>query len=102
VEEVLCAVFTRVLGRERVGVHEHFFDDLGASSLALARAAEVASRELRTEIPTIRFFEHPTVGSLARSLRGGAEAGSGPGGRSSAERARERSKLLRERQGKKR
>ncbi|MCP5153996.1 MAG: amino acid adenylation domain-containing protein [Ectothiorhodospiraceae bacterium] len=69
-EAEVAAIWREVLGVERVGVRDNFFDLGGHSLLALrvrARLAEVLERE----IPAVALFRHPTVETLARWLRGG-------------------------------
>ncbi|MET0406572.1 MAG: phosphopantetheine-binding protein, partial [Cystobacter sp.] len=56
------------LGHEGVGLYEHFFDDLGGSSLTVVRACALLREELKQEVPITHFFEHPTVHALARRL----------------------------------
>jgi amino acid adenylation domain-containing protein len=72
VQAVLVRVLAEVLGVEQVSIHAHFFDDLGATSISLIRAASAASREFGAEVPVGQFFEHPTVEALSLSLRGTA------------------------------
>jgi hypothetical protein len=80
-----------------VGVHHHFFDDLGGTSLSMVRAASEVSRALGVEVPIVRFFEHPTVAALALGLRGATKAR--PELRTASERARSRDAVLRARAG---
>ncbi|MFY0579913.1 beta-ketoacyl synthase N-terminal-like domain-containing protein [Cystobacter fuscus] len=58
----------RALGHDGVGLYEHFFDDLGGSSLTVVRARALLRDELKQDVPITHFFEHPTVHALARSL----------------------------------
>ncbi|MEU0534748.1 amino acid adenylation domain-containing protein [Amycolatopsis tolypomycina] len=70
-EAVIAAVWREVLGRDRVGVTDNFFD-IGGHSLALARVhAEVTAR-LGRRIPMVDLFTHPTVRALATHLHAGA------------------------------
>lgn len=83
-EQMVAEAWKEVLGVERVGVDDNFFE-IGGHSLALvAVAARLRERYRRLEIA--RFFEHPTLGSLAASLEAGADSGSeGEGGERSQE-----------------
>jgi amino acid adenylation domain-containing protein len=92
-ERLLSEVWAEVLGLEQVGREENFFD-LGGHSLLLARL----QRELRlrsgVSLPLLRFFEFPTVATLAASLdRDPGPASSGPSD-ASRERASRHRQLL--------
>jgi len=63
VEETLTRIFERVLGRERVGIHDSFFDLGGHSLLALRIIDEVGRAGLSMTVE--QLFAHPTVAELA-------------------------------------
>ena len=68
-ESALAAVLANVLGVDRVSVDSHFFDELGANSLLMARF-NAALRE-RTALPSVSMkdiYLYPTVRELAASL----------------------------------
>lgn len=78
-ERLLCEIWCRVLGRERIGTGEDFFD-LGGDSLA---AAEISSalRQHRAgaELDVGQLFDTPTIARLAEwldlaALHAGAKA----------------------------
>jgi amino acid adenylation domain-containing protein len=66
-EEKLVQAWSQVLGIERIGVEDNFFDLGGHSLLAVrlsARIKDITGREL----PLQSLFRSPTIASLARSL----------------------------------
>ena len=70
---LIQATVAETFGREAVGMHEHFFEDLGGSSITLVRTAARLGERLGREVPVLALFEHPTVAGLAAAL-GAAEA----------------------------
>ncbi|WP_164014463.1 non-ribosomal peptide synthetase [Pyxidicoccus trucidator] len=72
-EETIARAWAEALGHPSVGVHAHFFDDLGGSSLAAVRACSRLRESLGRDVPITHFFEHPTVHALARRLSAEAQ-----------------------------
>jgi amino acid adenylation domain-containing protein len=67
VEEVVAKIWAEVLGVERVGVHDNFFD-LGGHSLLATQALSHIRQAFPVDIPLRRLFEEPTVATLAQAI----------------------------------
>ena len=66
-EAILAAIWTEVLGVDRVGIHDDFFT-LGGHSLLAVRAQSRIRERLGVEVPLGAFFQAPTVARLRQSL----------------------------------
>src|SRR4029077_14296696 len=72
VEEILAGIYAQVLGVERVGVDDSFFD-LGGDSLSAMRVIAAINKSLDAGLGVRDLFEAPTVAQLAPRI--GGEAG---------------------------
>ncbi|MET0993174.1 MAG: amino acid adenylation domain-containing protein, partial [Mycobacterium sp.] len=68
-EEILAGIYARVLGLERVGVDDSFFD-LGGDSLSAMRVIAAINTSLDAGLAVRTVFEAPTVARLAPRIGG--------------------------------
>jgi 4'-phosphopantetheinyl transferase len=71
VEEAFAELLAGALGGDGVSVDSHFFEELGADSLVMARfCARVSKREDLPSVSIRDVYRHPTIRSLAADLLG--------------------------------
>ncbi|MEW2813268.1 amino acid adenylation domain-containing protein, partial [Streptomyces massasporeus] len=76
VEAIVARIWSQVLGVDRVGVHDNFFD-LGGHSLLATRTVSLLRQELGREVTVRELFTSPTVERLAEAIsRAGSAANS--------------------------
>jgi amino acid adenylation domain-containing protein/thioester reductase-like protein len=67
VEESLAQIWAEVLGRDRIGIYDNFFD-LGGHSLLVTQLVVRVRERFEIELPLRSLFEMPTVAELAQSI----------------------------------
>jgi acyl carrier protein len=67
VEAALAQIWRELLGLERIGAHDDFFD-LGGHSLLATRVVSRIRSRLRLDLPLRRIFEAPTIAELAQRI----------------------------------
>ena len=68
-ERILAEVLAEVVGNDHVSVDSHFFDDLGADSMVMARfGARVRKREGVPPVSMRDVYRHPTIRDLVTAL----------------------------------
>ncbi|WP_369211092.1 non-ribosomal peptide synthetase [Streptomyces flavofungini] len=87
-QQTLAEMWRGLLGVERVGLRDNFFD-LGGHSLLMAEFRTGLASELGHDLTMVELFQHPTVESLAARLGGPGNAPD-TAGRSARQRAHNR------------
>ncbi|MCK6371129.1 MAG: AMP-binding protein, partial [Gammaproteobacteria bacterium] len=77
-ERRLCEIWSGLLGRESVGVHDDFFV-LGGHSLLATRLIARVRDAFAVELPLLALFENPTVAGMAEALEHTARRTPSPG-----------------------
>lgn len=67
VEQKTARVWAQVLGRERISIHDNFFD-LGGNSLSLIRLTGKLEKTFNKSIPVTAMFRYPTIEAFAKYL----------------------------------
>ncbi|MET0541897.1 MAG: amino acid adenylation domain-containing protein [Variovorax sp.] len=70
-EQQVCAAFAAVLGIDRVGRADNFFD-LGGDSVRVLKVVARLQAETAQRMSTNVFFQNPTPEAIAREMEGGA------------------------------
>ncbi|WP_179851864.1 amino acid adenylation domain-containing protein [Streptomyces sp. Ag109_G2-15] len=78
VEAILAGIWAELLGLDRVGVYDSFFD-LGGHSLLATRMASRVRQALGTELSVRDIFHRPTVALLAEEITPESTTGTGEG-----------------------
>jgi glycopeptidolipid biosynthesis protein len=78
VEETIAGIYAHVLGMDRVGVEDSFFD-LGGDSISAMRVIAAINTALDAQLAVRTLFEAPTVRALSHQLDNAAESDASPG-----------------------
>ncbi|WP_378733236.1 amino acid adenylation domain-containing protein [Nocardia brasiliensis] len=73
-ERDILAVWSAVLGHDRIGINENFFE-IGGDSLRAVRVQTELEKLLGRPVSSAKLFEHFTVKSLAADLAGAKKTG---------------------------
>ncbi len=77
IEKTIACIWEEVLGIERVGLHDNFFE-VGGNSLNIIRVNSRLKDEFSRELPLVSMFTYPTVYEYGHYLE--QEQGTGSGG----------------------
>ncbi len=67
-EAALCGIWSEVLGISEVGTNDHYYDDLGGTSLQAVTICARIERELGVRVPLVALLESPTISLLAPAI----------------------------------
>ena len=67
IEEILAKMWVEILGIEKVGARDNFFD-LGGNSLSAMQVVARMERTFNVRVPLKTFFASPTIASSSRNL----------------------------------
>lgn len=66
-ERSLSEIWCQVLGLDRVGIYDNFFD-LGGSSILAVRVIALVQQSFGVELPIVKLFQYPNINLLAKHL----------------------------------
>jgi acyl carrier protein len=72
-EQAVAALFTELLGHERIGVDDNFFA-LGGHSLLAARLVALVGKDFQVALTLLDLFDNPTVAGVAALIEGASGA----------------------------
>jgi acyl carrier protein len=73
VERALAEIWSKVIGVQRVGIYDSFFE-LGGDSLKLTQVQALIEHELNYELSLAEMFQYPTIQLLAQLISAGEKA----------------------------
>jgi acyl-CoA synthetase (AMP-forming)/AMP-acid ligase II len=75
-ETVLADIWSRILGRQSIGVHDDFFR-LGGDSILATQVVSQVRKIMDVELSPITMFESPTIAGLVRLLHASRQSANG-------------------------
>ncbi|NFB15595.1 non-ribosomal peptide synthetase, partial [Clostridium botulinum] len=72
VEETLAKIWSEILGIEKIGINDNFFD-LGGHSLKATILISKIHKELNREVPLKELFKSPTIKDLSKYIESAEE-----------------------------
>ena len=69
IERRLAGQWASILGLDRVGIHDDFFE-LGGTSVQATLLVNLLQQDLQREFPLAMFFESPSVAGMAAAVEG--------------------------------
>jgi amino acid adenylation domain-containing protein len=69
-EQVIASIWQTVLGLEKIGIHDNFFD-LGGHSLLMVQIHGEVLKKWQVELSMVEMFRYPTVNALAERVANG-------------------------------
>ncbi len=76
IERSLAQIWSTVLERSPIGIHENFFE-LGGHSLLATQVISRVNTAIAAELPILPIFRHPTIASLAEFIQTHLSQGQG-------------------------
>lgn len=64
----LCRIWREILGIDKVGIHDNFFD-IGGTSLLSMVVSERLRDDLGVTVPVVKLFEYPQIDALSKYLK---------------------------------
>ncbi len=71
-EKSIAEIWQQVVGTNRVGVNDNFFE-IGGTSLKGVQLVALLKKRLNLEISIVNLFENPTISSMVQGFQGGDE-----------------------------
>jgi acyl carrier protein len=62
--EIISRLWSKILKIDKIGINDNFFD-LGGDSLLSVQLVMLLEKEMKTEIPVVKFFQYPTIRNFA-------------------------------------